>query len=66
MICHQKREGARSNNTLTYCMGLSNIVISELLGQNTTTAHISHSQKLPEYTLPDSRILIKVQTPIEV
>jgi hypothetical protein len=35
--CHQKKEGARSNNTLTYCMGLSNVVMSELLGQNTTT-----------------------------
>jgi hypothetical protein len=30
--CHQKKEGARSNNTLTYYMGLSNVVIAELLG----------------------------------
>jgi hypothetical protein len=99
-----KREGARSNNTLTYCMGLSNVVIFELLGQNTTTdpfphtsslsipvcilwsiirhnfyayksakqncrnqcSHLPFTKIVKEYKLPDSRILVKVQTPIEV
>jgi len=96
--------GARSNNTVTYCMGLSNVVIFELLGQNTTTDPFPHTSSLSipvcifwsiirhnfytyklteqncrnqrshlaftkiarEYKLPDSRILVKVQTPIEV
>jgi len=41
-----KRKGARSNNTLTYCMGLSNVVISELLGQNTTIDPFPHTLSL--------------------
>jgi len=44
--CHQKREGARSNNTLTYYMGLSNVVIYELLGLNTTTDPFPHTSSL--------------------
>jgi len=41
-----KREGARSNNTLTYCMGLCNVVMSELLGQNITTDPFPHTSSL--------------------
>jgi hypothetical protein len=41
-----KREGALSNNTLTYYMGLSNVVISELLGQNTPTDPFPHASSL--------------------
>jgi hypothetical protein len=46
LILSPKREGARSNNTLTYCMGLSNVVMFELLGQNTTTDPFLHTSSL--------------------
>jgi hypothetical protein len=48
-----KKEGARLNNTLTYYMGLSNIAIFELLGQNTTTNPFLHTSSLsiPVYIL---------------
>jgi hypothetical protein len=50
---NKKKEGARPNNTLSYCMGLSNIAISELLGQNTTTDPFPHTSSLsiPVYIL---------------
>ncbi len=44
--CNQKKEGERPNNTLTICMGLGNLVISELLQQNTTTDPFPHTSSL--------------------
>jgi hypothetical protein len=44
--CNQKREGARPNNTLSYCKGLNNVLISELLRQNTTTDPFPHTSSL--------------------
>ncbi len=51
--CNQKREGARPNNTLTVCLSLNNLVISELLIQNTTTDPfpLTSSPSLPVYIL---------------
>ncbi len=45
-FCNQKREGARPNNTMSYCKGLSNVVIYELLWQNTTTDPFPHTSSL--------------------